>query len=118
MITCNSALMRLQFGGNFDDDDEFQLAGYQTDLLEASPAGLAARDPDAEDRVELSFDEDAEIVTGRQEEDMLFDNDSDRDDVDIWVSPEAESFDQSLPVNDFDDLWNSSQSTLDVCILL
>lgn len=24
MITCNSALMRPQFGGNFDDDDDFQ----------------------------------------------------------------------------------------------
>ena len=78
-----------------DSDDVTRLNNANTTLEQAIEAALAEV-PGTLDDVELDTE----------------------DGVDIWVSPEAESFDQSLPVNDFDDLWNSSQSTLDVCILL
>ncbi|RPD77761.1 hypothetical protein L226DRAFT_331294 [Lentinus tigrinus ALCF2SS1-7] len=99
-------------------DDDFQLS----DCRPTSPMTFDPQWDDhgqvARDRVELRFDEDTETVDGSQDRDVLFDGSSDLDDVDLWVSDEAESFHAiSPPLEDVDDLWGSSQSTLDVCIL-
>ncbi|KAI0770362.1 hypothetical protein C8Q74DRAFT_894488 [Fomes fomentarius] len=69
--------------------------------------------PDAPDPVELSFDE-ANSLPG-SEEDLVFD---DLDERDFRVLGQAGSvFAFSSPqLETFDDLWDSSQSTLDVCV--
>lgn len=70
-------------------------------------------------RDELCFDEDTETTGGSQEpelgDDMFFsDDDGFIDETDLLS---ADEMDCTLDgaVDDFDDLWTSSQSTLDVC---
>ncbi|KAI0720533.1 hypothetical protein C8T65DRAFT_292766 [Cerioporus squamosus] len=96
-------------------DDDFQLS----DCLSTSPITFGPRWDDhgreARDGVELRFDEDSDTMDGSQDQGVFFGGDSDLDDVDLWVSDEAESFRAiSPPREDVDDLWGSSQSTLDV----
>ncbi|KAI1789566.1 hypothetical protein LXA43DRAFT_557025 [Ganoderma leucocontextum] len=74
--------------------------------------GLDARVP-----VELWFDEDAETIGGSHtDSDVIYDDNPGLvNNIDIWVSDEAE-FPPCTPLEDSDDMWGSSQSTtLDVC---
>ena len=97
-------------------DDDFQLS----DCLSTLPMTTGTLGNDhgqgARELVQLLFDEDADTMGGSQDRDVLFGGDSDLDDVDLWVSDEAESFRAISPLLDVvDDTWGSSQSTLDVC---
>ncbi|RDX53358.1 hypothetical protein OH76DRAFT_1215253 [Lentinus brumalis] len=99
-------------------DDDFQLSGSLT----TSPMTLGPirddHDQNARDRVDLRFDEDADTMGGSQDPDDLFGVDTELDDFDLWVSDEAESVRAISPqLQDIDDSWGSSQSTLDVCVL-
>lgn len=78
-------------------------------------------DVDARDRGELCFDEDAETVGGSQElelgDDLFFSDDEGctLGDVDLLGPDEVETMcSPDSAINDLDDLWPSSQSTLDV----
>ena len=65
---------------------------------------------DAWSPVELCFDEDTVTHNGREE------LNGDLGDDDSWVPDAAEPrLAASPPMDEFDDLWDSSQSTLDVC---
>ncbi|EJF63357.1 hypothetical protein DICSQDRAFT_134802 [Dichomitus squalens LYAD-421 SS1] len=66
---------------------------------------------------DLWLDEDAETLGGSQEggDPFTHDDASLVNDIDIWVSDEAESL-AYAPLESSDDFWDSSQSTtLDVC---
>ena len=92
-------------------DDDFALSGDDLHQAGTPAQGLAGRDP-----FELWFGDEAEAPDGSQEEERQFLDDLDAHD--IWVSDGAESSRAASPLEEFDDLWASSQSTLDVCDLL
>ncbi|KAH9854747.1 hypothetical protein C2E23DRAFT_64435 [Lenzites betulinus] len=114
-------------------DDDFSLSDHRSDSTPAifRGSGLSTLlvpgldldldldlDVESRGRVELCFDEDAETMGESQEqpsEDDLFFSDDDKHsiagDVDLWDADESRDVSMT---DDFDDLWASSQSTLDV----
>ncbi|TBU24087.1 hypothetical protein BD311DRAFT_672562 [Dichomitus squalens] len=106
--------------GRAADKDDFALSDYPD---------LSPSDEDLENnqssaitlyslvQPDLWLDEDAETLGGSQEGGDLFAHDDASlvNDIDIWVSDEAESL-AYAPLESSDDSWDSSQSTtLDVC---
>lgn len=104
-------------------DADLELSSYHADSPMGSPSydkdqfsGLDALD--ASERVPFWLREDAETIYGGQK-DLFMNGDSDLGDVDMLVSDEAESVRSSSPLlGEIDDFWSSSQSTLDVCVLI
>lgn len=88
-------------------DDDFALSGNDLHCDGAPKQGLEGRD-----RFELWFGDETGTPDGIEDER------SNLNAHDIWVSDGAESSRAASPLEDFDDLWASSQSTLDVCRLL